>query len=248
VAALTALAGTITVNRPSAEASVPPVASIDLVTAGPIVVPGAVTIGLGAASVQLLLAALVTPILIPLLLLVWSYMGLMTVEFFAHAWLSARLSIYMLTHMLVMPLIDLYITAFDWLPQMEHPPGRLWIFLFVSFCNGIVIEIGRKTWALEMEREGVESYSSAWGIRRACAAWSASVLLSGAGIVYLSATQGVLFGFLAIGILAASLFAFARQFSKHSSLKNAKRFASASGLWVFLSYFWLGPMIFWLAR
>jgi hypothetical protein len=41
-------------------------------------------------------------------------------------------------------------------------------------ANGVVLELGRKTWAPQDERAGVESYSSAWGLARALSAWAAA--------------------------------------------------------------------------
>ena len=51
---------------------------------------------------------------------------------------------YLLSHMLIMPLIDFYATACDWVPAAGHPPRHLFAFVIVSFCNDVVIEIGRK--------------------------------------------------------------------------------------------------------
>ena len=65
--------------------------------------------------------------------------------------------------MAIMPLIDLVLTGCEWVPAGSVPDG-IWTFLLMSFCNGCVVEFGRKIWAPEHEREGVETYSSSWGI------------------------------------------------------------------------------------
>jgi 4-hydroxybenzoate polyprenyltransferase len=201
-----------------------------------------------AAALQLILSWLVTPGLAVLLLIVWIYMALMTAEFFARDWLSCHLGTYMLSHMLVMPLIDFYITAFDWMPGAATPSAWLTIFLLISLFNGIILEIGRKSWAPEMEREGVESYSSTWGLKRATMAWAAAILLSACGIIALGAVVNLFWiSFVFVGLLALLAALFAWHFSQQATVKNTKRLAALSGAWVFLSYFWLGPVCFWLS-
>jgi 4-hydroxybenzoate polyprenyltransferase len=131
----------------------------------------------GLAIVALCLEALVALAyasrLLLILCLVWAWMGLMAVEFWAPEWLRARPLLYLGSHMLVMPLIDLLVSAVEWLPAAGTPPLGLLPFLVLSFLNGTVLELGRKTWAPINERHGVESYSSLWGARRACLAWMA---------------------------------------------------------------------------
>jgi 4-hydroxybenzoate polyprenyltransferase len=72
-------------------------------------------LGLGTAVIQLLMALALLPPLVILLLLIWAYLALMSREFFAREWLKARPFTYLWTHMLIMPLIDFYATACDWL-------------------------------------------------------------------------------------------------------------------------------------
>ena len=90
-------------------------------------------------------------------------MALMTREFFVAEWLKARPFTYLWSHMLIVPLIDLYATACDWLPAGVAPPAGLGWFLAASFFNGIVVEIGRKLRAPADEEPGVETYSAAVG-------------------------------------------------------------------------------------
>ena len=44
----------------------------------------------------------------------WIYLALMTREFFAAAWLKRHPVVYMTSHMVILPLVDLYATACDW--------------------------------------------------------------------------------------------------------------------------------------
>lgn len=116
-----------------------------------------------AALLQVLLALWLDPHLIAVLAVVWIYMTLMAREFYAPEWLKARPFTYLWSHMLVVPLIDLYATACDWLPEEAAPPAGLGWFLAASFFNGVVVEIGRKLRAPADEEPGVETYSAVWG-------------------------------------------------------------------------------------
>jgi hypothetical protein len=102
----------------------------------------------------------------------------MSFEFFVPAWLKARPFLYLVSHMAIMPLIDLFVTACEWLPRAGAPPPGLWLFLALSFVNGCVLEIGRKLYARENERPGVETYSALLGPKRAALAWSACAILA----------------------------------------------------------------------
>ena len=73
--------------------------------------------------------------------------------------------------MAVMPLIDLFVTGFEWVPAGGAAPGLL-LFLLLSFANGCVLEIGRKLWAPAHERAGVDSYSAVLGPGRGAAVWT----------------------------------------------------------------------------
>ena len=67
-----------------------------------------------------------------------SYLGLMRKEFFLGDWLKSRQIAYMGMHLLILPLVDFYVTACDWLVVGAAPPRGLAWLLIVSFCNGIV--------------------------------------------------------------------------------------------------------------
>ena len=141
----------------------------------------------GCIAIQLALALWLAPKLIVLLVLTWTYLLLMSKEFFARRWLKARPITYMVTHMAIMPLVDLYTTSCDWVPAgLSRPPhGLLW-FLLVSFFNGMVVEIGRKIRSPQDEEAGVETYSFLWGRRNAVLAWLAMVACT-AGFAYVAA-------------------------------------------------------------
>jgi 4-hydroxybenzoate polyprenyltransferase len=133
----------------------------------------------GVMLVQFGLAFWLNPDLIWLLLLVWGYVWLMRKEFFVHYWLKRHALVYMLSHMLIMPLIFLYITACDWLVVGESLPAGLTWFLMAGFFNGVIFEIGRKIRAPADEEVGVETYTKLWGRRTAISAWLFATVLTG---------------------------------------------------------------------
>lgn len=125
------------------------------------------------AAIQFLVAVSVDVGLVPLLAAVWAYIGLMTREFLAPEWLRRRPVVYLVSHMLVMPLIAFYVSAFDWLCDCRTMPAGIGWLLSLSFGLGLVLEIGRKIRIPAEERTGVETYSALWGWRRAVLAWTA---------------------------------------------------------------------------
>ena len=126
--------------------------------------------GIGAA-LQVALVTLYNPSMLILLAVVWTYFALMSREFFCPAYLRARPFLYVVSHMFILVLSDLFITALDWwhwpLSKDFNCPG-LWLFLAAGFANGLVIELGRKIRAASEELPGVESYSKMLGLQNSC--------------------------------------------------------------------------------
>ncbi|MEQ1710774.1 MAG: UbiA family prenyltransferase [Hyphomicrobium sp.] len=193
--------------------------------------------GLALVPVALAAAAMVAPVLIWPMAVVWVWMALMTVEFFAPAWLKSRPLAYLVSHMLIMPLIDLFVTACEWLPRGASPPDGLWLFLALSFVNGCVLEIGRKIYAPSCERMGVETYSATWGIPAAINGWSACLTVSAALLVAVGFKLGAPWpvAIIAMGSLAAA-FAAAFRFVRAPVPARQKQLDLIAGLWVAMSY------------
>ncbi len=198
-------------------------------------------LGIAAAGVQLILALWLSPRLLPLLLLVWGYIGLMTREFWLHQWLSTRPLAVLWTHMLIMPLIDLYATATDWLVAGAPMHAGLRWFLVASFFNGVVIEVGRKVRAPDDEEAGVQTYTAAWGVHRAIAAWLGAMLVTGACAVLAARELGttrpvaIVLG----AILAAAIVAGIR-FIGLTTPTRAKWIPALAGVWTLVMYLSVG--------
>jgi 4-hydroxybenzoate polyprenyltransferase len=199
-------------------------------------------IGIAAAAIQLALALWLDAALVWLLLLTWAWLLLMSREFFVPRWLRAHPIFYMTSHMVVLPLIDLYATACDWRVAGETtaPAGLAW-FLIVSYLNGIVVEIGRKTRAPIDEEHGVETYSALWGARRAAHAWLLAVFMTAAAAWAASARIGTEHAaLLMLGVLVFTCGVVALRFAKDGRTGAGKSIEVMAGVWTLVMYVGLG--------
>lgn len=217
---------------------------------------GLVTLGelrwvaLVVAIAQVALTASLDVKLLGLLALVWVWMGLMTKEFFVSKALKARPILYMVSHMMVMPLIDLYATACDWLPAGGATGPNfnqaLAAFLGLSFVNGVTLEIARKSWAPEQEREGVETYSKLWGAERAGLSVGVVIFLGLCLSAFVHVLSGADLVFL-IGLLIVAAWSLyvCIDYAGTPTPKTTKSLETASGVFVLANYILLGvgPML-----
>lgn len=203
-------------------------------------------LGLVGALCQLSLALTLRPALVIPLLVTWLYLALMSKEFFARPWLKARPLTYMLSHMLIIPMVDFYATSCDWLARGERQPAGLFWFLAVSFFNGVVLETGRKIRAPEDEETGVETYTAMWGRPWAIAAWMCALTLT--ALSALMAAKEVNF-ILPVSMILASLLIAASivslRFLRKPLSPRARMFEGFSGAWTLVMYLSLGtsPLI-----
>ncbi|PVZ72457.1 UbiA family prenyltransferase [Pelagibaculum spongiae] len=91
------------------------------------------------------------------------WLVLMTVEFFCPQWLNRHLVIYALSHMLIMPLIAVWMATMATGTLQFTTPVLLLACLF--FFSGLCFEITRKTRGPEEDRPEVESYSLIFGAK-----------------------------------------------------------------------------------
>lgn len=135
--------------------------------------------GMLSAVLQAALALWLGPNLLGLLVVIWAYFGLMCKEFFLRPWLKAHPVAYVLSHMVIVPLIGGYAVATQTLPTAGtlFVPGLL-PFLLACFWNGLVIELGRKIRLPAGEEPGVETYSALWGLAGAVRLWLGAVALT----------------------------------------------------------------------
>jgi hypothetical protein len=201
------------------------------------------SVGIIGGAIQLGLALWLSTALLPFLLGVWLYLGLMTREFFIGPWLRKHPIVYMWSHMLIIPLIDLYGTACDWHVAGVAAPNGLIFLICVSFFNGFVLEIGRKLRVPQDEETGVETYSFLWGRRRATLVWGGALAVTALSVCLAASKTGfarpevVLFS--ALLLMAAGI---ATRFLLRPVTGRGKWIELFSGLWTLLVYLSLGVL------
>ncbi len=192
-------------------------------------------------ALQLMLALWRDVRLLALLGITWAYLALMSKEFFIGDWLRPRAVLYMLSHMVIMPLVDLFATSADWLPANSAlPPGLIW-FLLASYFNGLVIEIGRKIRAPADEETGVATYSVLWGRGPAVLSWWAAMAATAllAMIVAWHMHRMVLIGSVLTLALVGAV-AVGTAFLVQPAAGRGKWIERYAGLWTIILYLGLG--------
>ena len=115
-----------------------------------------------------------------LAVIAWS--ALMAREFFVREWLRSRLMVYAVTHMMVMPLVAIWVAAMAAPASIGTRPVAA--FAALSLLAGLAFEIARKIRAPEMEHPLADSYTQSLGIAAACAVlFAALVGATAAGLV-----------------------------------------------------------------
>jgi 4-hydroxybenzoate polyprenyltransferase len=199
------------------------------------------------AIVQVALVTAYDPSMLLLLGIVWVYFFLMSHEFFCPKFLRQRPALYVLSHMFILVLSDLFITALDWwhgvVPatlSMASPfhfaiaPHGLILFLAASFANGLVIELGRKIRSQGEELPGVESYSKLLGLTGSLYLLLACLIT--AHILIACALAALPAGAFAFGVLALMDILLVL-FACHATQKEMQKpLTNISNLSVLLSY------------
>ena len=203
-------------------------------------------IGLATLALQLIVTLIFFPKMLLLLAMVYAYLFFMSKEFFVKAWLKRNQFWYVTSHMLIIPLVDVFASGFDWLLEGEQAPIGLLFFFAVSFMNGIVLEIGRKIKAPEQEEEGVLSYTYQLGTKRAAAFWIVILVITLLLAYIASYFAGHAYtSYVALTSIFVLCAVPAILFLKKQTAKNAKFIEYGSALWTFAMYLILGgiPML-----
>jgi 4-hydroxybenzoate polyprenyltransferase len=201
-------------------------------------------VGVVIVILQLVITLLLGRLLLPYLLAAWLFMFLMSREFFVAEWLRARPVVYMLSHMLILPLFDFYLLTAAWQGHGAPPLAFGW-FLLATYTNGIVFEIGRKVRAPEDEEVGVETYSALWGVARAATVWFLAVLVAGSAGILAGWTlgQGVRVAItitliMTVGGLAAGWVA--RRMLMQPTPAHSRWIEQLAGVWLLVFYLSMG--------
>jgi 4-hydroxybenzoate polyprenyltransferase len=203
-------------------------------------------IGLSVGIIQILVISIFQTQMLFLYMLVIGYLILMAVEFFVPTWLKQRQITYITSHMVIIPLIDLYASGLDWLLEDDGFHWGLAWFFAVSFMNGLVIEFGRKIRTPETEEEGVVSYTKMYGTNGGVIIWIILLLITMAlamGASYNAHYSSIAYLIYALCFLVFSVPAWL--FLNKKTKKRSKLIEYASAGWTFTMYLSLGgiPML-----
>ena len=204
------------------------------------------TIGLVVALIQISSIAIFQIEMLYLYLIVLAYLMLMGVEFFVPQWLKKRHLIYITSHMVIIPLIDIYASGLDWLLGGAEPHWGLAWFFGVSYMNGLVLEFGRKIRTPATEEEGVTSYTGLYGPKGGVVAWLLLIFLTMAlamGAVYYAGFNPIAYAILGFLFMLCSLPGWL--FLSKITVKRSKYIEYASAAWTAFMYLSLGgiPML-----
>ena len=217
-------------------------------------------IGIATVIIQIMLAHVIDPEIIYFMIFVWIYMFLMAKEFFIKKWLTERILIYALSHVVIMVFITLVIVEatqyivpkniFDVfiLQRYRHNIDFALIPLFaLNYLNGIVLEIGRKTRRADEEEYGVQTYSKLWGRKKAVIVLNLLFVIEYFFVILgLAHTYEKYFffgGLTLLVILIVSIYFMVKFLKKDLSGKIVE---TVSGLWIIFSSMCMGllPYLF----
>ena len=210
--------------------------------------------GIVTVIIQIMLAHVIDPEIIYFMIFVWIYMFLMAKEFFIKKWLTKRILIYALSHVVIMVFITLVIVEatqyivpkniFDVfiLQRYRHNIDFALIPLFVlNYLNGIVLEIGRKTRRADEEEHGVQTYSKLWGRKKAVVVLSLLFVIEYflviLGLAYTYKEYFFFGGLTLLVILVVSIYFMVKFLKKNLSGKIVE---TVSGLWIIFSSMCMG--------
>lgn len=203
-------------------------------------------VGVVVFIIQLVVNIIFFPKMFIIYGMVIGYLLLMGKEFFIGEWLRKHQFWYVTSHMFIIPFIDIYASGLDWLVEGQTAPDGLLFFFAVSYCNGIVLEVGRKIRTPDQEAEGVLTYSSMHGPFRATLLWLLMLLVTFGWAVGASWFAGYGWsGFLVLGVILLLCAIPALLFIRKMTPARAKWIEYASALWTTGMYLSLGgiPML-----
>jgi len=203
-------------------------------------------IGWIVVIVQLVVIAVFQLEMLYLYVVVLAYLLLMGVEFFVPVWLKQHQIVYITSHMVIIPLIDIYASGLDWVLNGGTPHWGLAWFFAVSYMNGLVLEFGRKIRTPETEEEGVISYTGMYGTKGGTLIWI--ILMFATMAIAMGASHFAGYGWLAYTVFGTCflLFSFSGwSFLINPTVKKTKYIEYASAGWTALMYLALGgiPML-----
>jgi hypothetical protein len=221
-------------------------------------------VAIGCGGVQAVATYFLARPVLPLLVLLWIYLGLLGRGFFVERWLKSHPFIDLLISGVNLAGFALLAIACDWgfkigfqngFEELTKLLSLQWFwqwswglagFVAMSFLGGIGISLGRKIHALRTEEAIEEGYLTHWTNKRSVGLWLAVVWLLGLmGLVAAIAVQVVVPMAIALMLLLSASVFLVWQFSYQPVSRWAKRFSLLSELWMVGMYGSVGviPML-----
>ncbi len=154
-------------------------------------------------------------------LIVFVYSLLMYKEFFVGEWLEKRLTLYLISHQLILPMMAFYM--FSIVSQGDFfATSNIWATIFIASLS-FYYEIARKTWSKDREQAGADSYTSVWGIKLSISVIFGALVINTLCSVYLLKELGSsMFSYLPLAIVQVLCLFSQIKFLKDSNNKNSK--------------------------
>lgn len=186
-----------------------------------------------AIAIEVIVSAIRGPAAVTGWAIAFVFSLLMLREFFVKEWLRRHFVAYALSHMLLMPLLSLWVFSlavrrFPW----EAPPVYL-LYAMVGFFVTLNWEVSRKIRAPEQEIEGVETYTKIFGTYGA--AWLVLLirLIDTALVAYVGYALGFgTFFYVAIALLYLVCLAGFLQFRFRTTARSAKMMEVYAGVYM----------------
>jgi 4-hydroxybenzoate polyprenyltransferase len=120
-------------------------------------------VGGAAILLELVLSLLVGPAAFVSVLAVLGYSLLMLKEFFVRDWLKRHFLVYVVSHMLIVPLLSMVVFSFATGRYLWQAPAWYGMYAAVGFFVAFNWEVSRKIRAPEEEIDGLDSYTKLCG-------------------------------------------------------------------------------------
>ncbi len=181
---------------------------------------------------QMAMNIFLDPSLLGLLSIVYIWFILMSIKFFIPELLKKQPTLYLMVHMLIIPMMVLHATAIEWLPRLGNFSFGISMFILSAYCNGMIIEIGKKLVYKEGHTAENDTYARIWGTKRAMIIWMSSLVVSYISSVLAAYPVKALSELLPVlSVMLCFAVFYTLRFLKNPSDKTARVFRRFPWLW-----------------
>lgn len=172
---------------------------------GGLTVQGLVLVCMSYVAVQVLVVSWVSLLLLLPLAFVWMWTVLRAAGYFIGPWLRLQPLPALAAKASAVPIVVLWLTAFDWLPAGTAPRLEITWLVVLAFFTGIVLEIGRTRPTAGTLSAPALRYAEAWGPGNAGLAWLMAMILMAISATVIAMAIGNALPMLVLGIVLVAL-------------------------------------------